>query len=189
MKKTLKFILGALFAATLFISCGKAPVDEYGCFQQMEPALKNAQKKNQDVLVMITMNGDDDYSAKFINDVVAKDDFKKEILANYSTVLMDFSQTTYTESTYEDAFRFNPAIEKSATAHPKRADFFNKLDSTKDLLKLIDKELRPSTKQRIKKFYHRCRHKAKIVLLHLLGGVISKKRKHHISRKSQGKFQ
>lgn len=95
MKKTLKFILGALFAATLFISCGKAPVDEYGCFQQMEPALKNAQKKNQDVLVMITMNGDDDYSAKFINDVVAKDDFKKEILANYSTVLMDFSQTAY----------------------------------------------------------------------------------------------
>lgn len=83
---------------------------------------------------------------------------------------LDFYQTTYTESTYEDAFRFNPAIEKSALPHPKRADFFNKLDSTKDLLKLIDKELRPSTKQRVRNFYHRCRHKAKIVLLHLLGG-------------------
>ena len=102
---------------------------------------------------------------------------------------LDFSQTNYTESTYEDAFRFNPAIEKSATAHPKRADFFNKLDKTKDLTRLIDKELRPSTKQMIKNFYHRCRHKAKIVLLHLLGGVIQKKRKHHISRKSQGEFQ
>ena len=87
---------------------------------------------------------------------------------------LDFSQTNYTESTYEDAFRFNPAIEKSALPHPKRADFFNKLDSTKDLLKLIDKELRPSTKQRVRNFYHRCRHKAKIVLLHLLGGVMRK---------------
>lgn len=102
---------------------------------------------------------------------------------------LDFTQTTYTESTYEDAFRFNPAIEKSVTAHPKRIDFFNKLDKTKDLTRLIDRELSPSTKQRIKNFYHRCRHKAKIVLLHLLGGVIPKKRKHHISRKSQGKFQ
>jgi coenzyme F420-reducing hydrogenase beta subunit len=83
---------------------------------------------------------------------------------------LDFTQTTYTESTYEDAFRFNPAIEKSATAHPKRIDFFNKLDKTKDLTRLIDRELSPSTKQRIKNFYHRCRHKAKIVLLHLLGG-------------------
>lgn len=88
---------------------------------------------------------------------------------------LDFYQTTYTESTYEDAFRFNPAIEKSALPHPKRADFFNKLDSTKDLLKLIDKELRPSTKQRVRNFYHRCRHKAKIVLLHLLGGGVIQK--------------
>ena len=71
---------------------------------------------------------------------------------------LDFSQTNYTES------------------HPKRADFFNKLDSTKDLLKLIDKELRPSTKQRVRNFYHRCRHKAKIVLLHLLGGGNTKRR-------------
>lgn len=94
---------------------------------------------------------------------------------------LDFSQTTYTESTYEDAFRFNPAIEKSALPHPKRADFFNKLDSTKDLIKLIDKELRTSTKQRVRNFYHRCRHKAKIVLLHLLGGGNTKRRKSYQS--------
>ena len=87
---------------------------------------------------------------------------------------LDFTQMTYTDSTYEDAFRFNPAIEKSAVPHPKRTEFFKKLDTTKDLIKLIDKELKPSLKQRARIFYHRCRHKAKAFVLHLLGGVIKK---------------
>ena len=83
---------------------------------------------------------------------------------------LDFTQMAYTASTYDDAFRFNPAIEKSAVPHPKRTEFFRKLDTTKDLIKLIDKELRPALKQRVRKFYHRCRHKAKVLALHLLGG-------------------
>ena len=82
---------------------------------------------------------------------------------------LDFTQMAYTASTYDDAFRFNPAIEKSAVPHPKRTEFFRKLDTTKDLIKLIDKELRPALKQRVRKFYHRCRHKAKVLALHLLG--------------------
>jgi coenzyme F420-reducing hydrogenase beta subunit len=83
---------------------------------------------------------------------------------------LDFIQMAYTASTYDDAFRFNPAIEKSAVPHHMRADFFKRLDTTKDLIKLIDKELGPSLKQRIKDLYHRCRHKAKVLALHLLGG-------------------
>lgn len=89
---------------------------------------------------------------------------------------LDFTKMTYTASTYEDALRFNPAIEKSAVAHYKRADFFNKLDSTIDLIKLIDNELCPSLKQKIRNFYHRCRHKAKVIVLHLLGGGGIKRR-------------
>ena len=88
---------------------------------------------------------------------------------------LDFTQMAYTASTYDDAFRFNPAIEKSAVPHHKRADFFKRLDTTKDLIKLINRELSPSLKQRFRKLYHRCRHKAKTLVLHLLGGVIQKK--------------
>ncbi len=76
----------------------------------------------------------------------------------------------YTASAYDEAFRFNPAIEKSAVPHPKRTEFFKKLDTTKDLIKLIDNELRPALKQRARIFYHRCLHKAKVLVLHLLGG-------------------
>lgn len=83
---------------------------------------------------------------------------------------LDFAIMTYTASTYDDAFRFNPAIEKSAVPHHKRANFFKRLDTTKDLIKLIDKELRPRLKQRIRSLYYRCRHKAKGLVLHLLGG-------------------
>lgn len=89
---------------------------------------------------------------------------------------LDFTKIAYTESTYNDAFRFNPAIEKSAVPHPKRTEFFKKLDTTKDLIKLIDKELRPALKQRARIFYHRCRHKAKVLVLHLLGGGNPEKR-------------
>lgn len=37
---------------------------------------------------------------------------------------LDFTKIAYTESAYNDAFRFNPAIEKSAVPHPKRTEFF-----------------------------------------------------------------
>lgn len=83
---------------------------------------------------------------------------------------LDFTKMAYTESTYEEAFKYNPAIERSAVPHHKRADFLKKLDTTSDLLKLIDKELRPSLKQRARVLYHRCRHMAKVIVLRLIRG-------------------
>ena len=91
-----KFIaaLLILFALSLFISCGKAKNDEYGCFQTMDQALKNAQKNNQEVLVIVTMQGDDDLSQSFVSDILSTKEFKNEILPSYSVILMDFSQSS-----------------------------------------------------------------------------------------------
>lgn len=60
---------------------------------------------------------------------------------------LDTSRMTAVPSAYADAVRFNPAIEKSATAHPHRADFFARLDSSDSVVRLISKELRPTPTQ------------------------------------------
>lgn len=82
---------------------------------------------------------------------------------------LDFNKMAYIESTYDEAFRYNPAIERSAVPHHKRADFFEKLDVTNDLLKLIDKELKPSIKQRMRVRYRKCRHMVKMFVLRFIG--------------------
>ena len=66
---------------------------------------------------------------------------------------------------YADAFAHNPAIEHSARAHAHRQDFFKKLDQAPDLLKLIDKELKPTYKQQLRRYYWRFKSKVKRILL------------------------
>lgn len=83
---------------------------------------------------------------------------------------LDFSQMKYVKSDYNDALRFNPAIERSAKPHRHRKDFFDRLDTSHSLITLIDKELKPSLRQQASILYHRCRHKAKNLILRLLGG-------------------
>lgn len=66
---------------------------------------------------------------------------------------------------YADAFAHNPAIEHSARAHAHRQNFFEKLDQAPDLLKLIDKELKPTYKQQLRRYYWRFKSKVKRILL------------------------
>lgn len=88
---------------------------------------------------------------------------------------LNLSLMRYTKSEYRNALRFNPAIEKSAIPHSHREEFFERLDNTDSLVRLIDMELRPTLQQQIKIFYHRCRHKVKAIILRLplWGGAIS----------------
>jgi coenzyme F420-reducing hydrogenase beta subunit len=73
---------------------------------------------------------------------------------------------------YADAFAHNPAIEHSARAHAHRQNFFEKLDQAPDLLKLIDKELKPTYKQQLRRYYWRFKSKVKRILLgRSVGGV------------------
>ncbi len=63
--------------------------------------------------------------------------------------MIDFSQILFHEEKYDDALKYNPAIEKSVVAHPNRRFFFRDLDKSKSVVELIEKRLRPSLSKRI----------------------------------------
>lgn len=46
------------------------------------------------------------------------------------------------EAQYADILRYNPSVEKSKVEHPKRSEFFARLDSSKSIVNLIDDTLR-----------------------------------------------
>lgn len=77
---------------------------------------------------------------------------------------LEFDSFLYVESTYNDAFRFNPAIEKSANPHKNRQEFFEKLDNAPDLVELINKELKYTFSQHTMFFCRRCFNKVKSIL-------------------------
>lgn len=83
---------------------------------------------------------------------------------------LDFQQMQYVKSTYEDALKYNHAIEQSAIPHRHRNEFFDLLGTTHSLVGLIDKELKPTLLQRVKILYHCCRHKATVLVIRLTGG-------------------
>ena len=68
--KTLTTILLAV-AAMLFISCGKKTTDANGCYIDIDEATAAANKKNQDIMVIITLDGDDE-AQKVIMDYISK---------------------------------------------------------------------------------------------------------------------
>ena len=92
--KTLTTILLAV-AAMLFISCGKKTTDANGCYIDIDEATAAANKKNQDIMVIITLDGDDEESTDFLEKVVHDPKFKDEIASKYAVVAMDFSQKSY----------------------------------------------------------------------------------------------
>lgn len=99
--KKITLILFTLIAASLFISCGKkSDIDANGCYKDMELAIKAAEKNNQDLMVIVTMEKTDDGSENFLNNIVRSPAFKSDIASKYAVALMDFSQATY-EATVE----------------------------------------------------------------------------------------
>ena len=83
---------------------------------------------------------------------------------------LDFTNMKYRESMYEAALRHNPSIERSVAPHLHREDFFAKLDNTDSIVRLIDNELKPTFKQRLRLKYRHVRHSVKLHLKSLLGG-------------------
>lgn len=94
MKKNIT-VLFAIIASLFICSCGKTAVDSSGCFSNIDDAVSNAQKKNQDILVVVTMCGDDAQSQNFVDTIIRDEKFKNDIASNYSVVRMDFSQSSY----------------------------------------------------------------------------------------------
>ncbi|MCR5188793.1 MAG: hypothetical protein K6C97_07635 [Treponema sp.] len=117
MNKKILAAFVLLFTASLFISCGKAKTDEFGCFQTLDQALKNAQKKDQEVLVIVTMQGDDELSQAFVSEILSSEEFKQEILPAYSVLLMDFSQASYQKTVVNETD--SKADQKAAEEYAK----------------------------------------------------------------------
>ena len=91
--KTLTTLLIA--AAILFVSCGKTNTDANGCYYDIDDAAAYANKKNQDIMVIVTLDGDDEQSTDFLDKVVRAPSFKEEVASKYAVVCMDFSQKSY----------------------------------------------------------------------------------------------
>lgn len=93
MKKLLTITLALL--TFILMSCGKSKVDANGCYANFDDALEVAQKKNKDIMLIISMDEDDEDSKDFMDKIVRNENFKKEIAEQYAVVNMDFSQKTF----------------------------------------------------------------------------------------------
>lgn len=70
----------------------------------------------------------------------------------------DLSKVNWHEEEYEEAQKYNPALEKSVSVHPKREFFFKNLDKSTSVVKLIEKQLRPSLLVRVRRKIKRLLH-------------------------------
>lgn len=85
-------------------------------------------------------------------------------------VALDWSKLKYKETTLEQALRHNPAYHHSVVAHPKRSDFFQRIDECESVNLLIIDCLRPTLKQRFRMFLSTCKHLIKKMLINVSGG-------------------
>lgn len=97
MNKKLSFLLLLIVSLLVFLAgCSKKSLtDETGFFMDLDDAEKYAKKNNQDILVIITSDGDDYISEDFINEVLKTPAFAETIAKKYSIFHFDFSQKSY----------------------------------------------------------------------------------------------
>ena len=84
---------------------------------------------------------------------------------------LDWSKTNHKETTADIAIGHNPAYFRSVAAHPKRAEFFVRIDETESVNALIVDCLRPTLKQRLRMSISLCKHLIKRILRFAIGGV------------------
>lgn len=94
MKNIERLLTIAIFSIVLFAGCKKNVADENGCYADIATASQNALKNNQNIFLIITMDGDDDESENFIKNVMEDKNFKEKIASKYSVAHMDFSAKT-----------------------------------------------------------------------------------------------
>lgn len=105
MKKQNLLLILLLAISISFVSCGKkVTANENGCFISMEDGAVNANKKKQNILLVITTGTDDEFSKNFIENVLSTEEFKNQIASKYSVVNFDFSEETYTKTVDSEEF-------------------------------------------------------------------------------------
>ena len=82
---------------------------------------------------------------------------------------LDFSQVDVAETTYERIKPLNPACCCSPKVHPKREEFFDRLDG-EDVIELIDECTKPTIRQQVSRLSSRCNSVIKRAIMTLFGG-------------------
>lgn len=130
MKKLISF-LSVLVVTLSLISCGKKTVvDSDGFYNDIDDAMVTAQKKDQDILVILTMEGDDELSAPLMR-IVRSEQFKNEIASNYTVVHMDFSEQSYIATVVPETAskEYQQAAERKAVQMQKNTQLANLLNA------------------------------------------------------------
>ena len=96
--KRLAFLFGIVL---LFSACARPAVDAHGCYRDMDSALAASKKNGHNIVVIATMDGDDEQSSAFIKRVVGTEDFVN-VTSQFSVVHMDFSKKTYDSTVAEN---------------------------------------------------------------------------------------
>lgn len=99
--KKLYFCLITLLIVFSLLGCTKK-TDENGFCQEIKTAVDLAKKKNQDILVAVTMAGEDENSADLIENVLKTETFKNEVLSSYVVLHIDFSQSSYEKTVIKE---------------------------------------------------------------------------------------
>lgn len=82
---------------------------------------------------------------------------------------IDWNKINHKETTAEVALSHNPAYFRSVSAHPKREEFFHRIDETESVNSLIIDCLRPTIKQRLRQSLSRCKQLIKRMLKSVAG--------------------
>lgn len=83
---------------------------------------------------------------------------------------LDWSKTNDKETTADVALSHNAAYSHSVYVHPNRKDFFARLDKVDSVTVLINDELRPTIKNKIKNQLYRCKRLINKLLKRSVGG-------------------
>ena len=95
-------LCAAVLASALLTSCSKPVVDENGFAIEAETAAAQAKKENKNVIVIATMEGDDQYSTQLVENVLENEKFQEEIASNYVIYKLDFSRAAYEATVYNE---------------------------------------------------------------------------------------
>lgn len=103
MKKNFNIlsVLMILLMAVYFAGCQKNKSED-GFFYSIEDAFSDAKKNDKNVLLIITSDGDDENSTDFIENVMKSDEFKQQIVNEFTVFHIDFSEKTYLKTVVND---------------------------------------------------------------------------------------
>lgn len=127
-----KIILATVIAITTmtFAGCNKAKTNDNGFCVDSKTAAKMAEKKNHNILVVATMEGEDQYSTEFVNNVLNNENFKEEISSKFIVLHLDFSMDAYEKTIVKNGVtkEEKKEAEKNADIMQENTIFASKLN-------------------------------------------------------------